>query len=100
MLKDPEVVEDDEDLGPPVIEPPVEELIEEFSYRIRPTHNHKHMLELFAAYVYENEKYMKKKNRSAGKRARKHLLEIFHLCRARRREIQDGINSLAPFEWR
>jgi hypothetical protein len=41
------------------------------------------------AYYKENENFMKKWNFSAGKRARRHLLNIFHLVRARRGEISE-----------
>jgi riboflavin synthase len=39
------------------------------------------------AYYEENEKFMKRWNFAAGRRARKHLLNIYHLVRERRGEI-------------
>jgi len=69
------------------VEPPVEELIKEFYYKIDPTNSHDRILELFKIYFVDNEKFMHKYNREAGKRARKALLELHHLCRQRRKEI-------------
>ena len=69
------------------VEPPVEELIKEFYYKIDPTNSHDRILELFKIYFIDNEKFMHKYNKEAGKRARKALLELHHLCRQRRKEI-------------
>jgi len=69
------------------VEPPVEELIKEFYYKIDPTNSHDRILELFKIYFVDNEKFMHKYNKEAGKRARKALLELHHLCRQRRKEI-------------
>jgi hypothetical protein len=69
------------------VEPPLEELIKEFYYKISPTNSHDRMLELFKTYFQENEKFMHKYNKEAGKRSRKALLELYHLCRKRRKEI-------------
>ena len=70
-----------------IIEPPVEDLIEEFKYKVKPTQVHKDMLLHIEGYYKENEKFMKKHNAEAGKRARKHLLAIWRLSRFRRAEI-------------
>lgn len=83
LLSDPEAFEGDE----VIIYPPYEELKEMFSYKIRPTETHKEIIEKMAIYMMENEKYMKKKNKSAARRARKALLELYHLVRARRIEM-------------
>ena len=71
----------------------LDKLIASFEYCVQPTEVHNEFMEEFRAYVQENEKFMKKFNASAGKRARKHLLNIFHLARARRKEISTEIYS-------
>jgi hypothetical protein len=71
-----------------------------FKYRVQPTEVHNELMEKVTYYYQENEKFMKYKNRAAGKRARKALLEIFHLVRARRAEIQDTVNKFEYGEWR
>jgi|Laugrespbdmm15dd_1035085.scaffolds.fasta_scaffold02904_6 hypothetical protein len=70
---------------------PVEDLIEEFKYKIKPTQTHRDLLEAIEAYYKENENFMKKHNFEAGKRARKHLLNVWHLVRERRMEISGKI---------
>ena len=82
---DPELIE--------VIEPPVEDLVNEFKYRVKRTPIHFRVLELAKTYYENNEKFMIKKNRAAGKRAREALLELRELCRTRRIEIQTEINT-------
>jgi len=72
-------------------EPDIDVLIEEFSYCVQPTQLHKELMEEIKLYAIENEKFMKRWNASAGKRARKHLLNIFHMVRQRRAEIADTI---------
>ena len=74
-----------------VQEAPVEDLIEEFKYKIKPTQAHRELLEAIEGYYRENENFMKKHNYEAGKRARKHLLTIWHLARDRRMEISGKI---------
>lgn len=66
-------------------------LIKEFTYRVQPTPGHEELMQEIKLYYQENEKFMKKWNKEAGKRARKHLLKIFHLSRQRRAEISDVI---------
>lgn len=83
MLNDNEEYWDDE----PVIEGTVEELLEEFKYLVAPTPSHRRLLELFGEYYEHNEKMMLKKNRAAGRRARKALLEIQKLTFDRRKEM-------------
>lgn len=83
LLSDPEAFEGDE----VIIYPPYEVLKEMFKYKIRPTETHKQIIEQFEIYLMENEKYMKKKNKEAARRARKALLKMFHLVRARRMEM-------------
>lgn len=70
-------------------EPDVDDLIREFTYRVQPTPCHQELLDEIKAYYEENEKFMKRWNFAAGRRARKHLNNIFHLVRARRAEISD-----------
>jgi len=83
LRTDPSVLEDDE----VIIYPDVETLKEMFSYKIRPTHIHRHILAQMEIYVRENEKFMKRKNKSAALRAKKALQNITHLVKARRKEI-------------
>lgn len=82
---DPDLIE--------VFEPPVEDLVNEFKYRVKPTADHKRILELATIYYENNEKFMTKKVRAAGVRARKALTELRTLCRTRRIEIQKELNS-------
>ncbi len=83
LVSDPEAFEGDE----VIIYPPYEVLKRKFSYKIQPTELHEEILNQIAVYVMENEKYMKHKNKRAARRARKALLKIFHLVRARRAEM-------------
>lgn len=43
--------------------------------------------EAYEAYVAENEKFVEKGNKAAAGRARKALMELAKLCKARRAEI-------------
>lgn len=61
----------------------------EFMYKVQPTDIHDELLEEMSAYHRENEKWMKKQNDAAAKRARAHLNRAWHLCRQRRLEIMD-----------
>lgn len=67
----------------------VDEIENMFKYRVQPTECHQQLLDEITAYYEENEKFMKRWNFSAGRRARKHLQNIWHLVRARRYEIAD-----------
>lgn len=90
------------DIDPTLIEvhePPVEDLVKEFKYRVKPTPVHERVLELASIYYKNNEQFMLKKNRAAGKRARDALLELRHLCRTRRIEIQKTIKSFQKGEF-
>lgn len=69
----------------------LDELIESFDYCVQPTECHKQLMEEIKGYYIENEKFMKRWNVSAGKRARQHLLKIYHLVRERRGEVADII---------
>ena len=69
----------------------LDKLIASFEYCVQPTDISNEIMEEFRLYIQENEKFMKRFNVSAGKRARKHLLNIFHLARARRKEISTEI---------
>lgn len=82
-----------------VFEPSVDDLVYEFKYRVKPTEVHHRILELASIYYKNNEVFMKKKNRAAGKRARIALLELRTLCRTRRIEIQDTINGFEKGEF-
>lgn len=84
MTKRVLVNEDDDEI---FIEPSVEELIEEFGYKVRPTTTHKEILKQIEIYYMENEKFQKKQNRAAARRARTALLKLFHLTRQRRIEM-------------
>ena len=46
--------------------------------------------EQFAVFLENYEKFTQKGNKSAALRARKALLEVHHLCRAVRAEIQEA----------
>jgi len=70
-----------------VIEPSLEDLIEEFRYKIASTDAHKEILTQMDIYYKNNEKFQKNKNREAARRARKALLKLFHLVRQRRIEM-------------
>lgn len=83
----PRIVLIDEDDDTVVIEPSVEELIEEFRYRIPSTNTHKEIMHQMEIYYANNELFQKNKNRKAGRRARKALLALFHLVRERRIEM-------------
>ena len=83
LRSDPSAFEGDE----VIIEPPFEVLKEMFKYKIRPTLTHKEILKMIEVYVTENEKFMKRKNLKAARRARTALLNLFHLSRIRRTEI-------------
>ncbi len=83
LVSDPEAFEGDE----VIIYPDYDTLKEMFSYKIRPTDTHKEIIFQMAVYMMENEKFMKRKNKKAARRARKALLRLFHLVRARRAEM-------------
>ena len=70
-----------------IIEPSLEDLIEEFRYKIPSTDAHKEILQQMEIYYKNNEKFQKNKNREAARRARKALLRLFHLVRQRRMEM-------------
>jgi len=67
----------------------LEKMIIGFKYRVQPTHVHEELMQELKSYYEENEKFMKKWNLAAGRRARKHLNNIWHLVKARRYEIAD-----------
>lgn len=69
----------------------VDELVRMFSYLVKPTQCHDQIVQELTGYMQENEKFMKKCNLAAGKRARKHLMNLWHLVRERRAEISDVI---------
>lgn len=77
-----------------VWEPDVEVLVEEFKYKIKPTDTHKRFMQLADEYWKNNEKFMKKANITAGIRARKCLIELFHICRQRRAEISESSHEI------
>jgi hypothetical protein len=82
-----------------VIEPSVEELILEFKYKVKPTDIHQEIMNQMEIYWRENEKFMQKKNRSAARRARKALLAIYHLVRARRIEMLASYKAPDFYSW-
>tara|TARA_R110000868_G_scaffold123968_2_gene327933 strand:- start:5682 stop:5936 length:255 start_codon:yes stop_codon:yes gene_type:complete len=67
----------------------VEQIENMFKYCVQPTDCHHELMDEIKLYFQENEKFMKRWNFSAGRRARKHLNNIFHLVRDRRAEISD-----------
>lgn len=83
LRSDPAAFEGDE----VILYPDYETLKEMFSYKIRPNDTHKEILKQIEIYVTENEKFMKRKNKKAARRARTALLELFHLVRQRRIEM-------------
>ena len=83
LYSDPAAFEGDE----VIIYENYETLKEKFSYQIRPTEVHKQILNEIEIYHRENEKFMKKKNKEAARRARKALMKLWHLVRTRRREM-------------
>lgn len=83
LRSDPAAFEGDE----VIIYEDYETLKEMFSYKIRPNNTHKEIVKQISIYMQENEKFMKRKNKKAARRARIALLELFHLVRARRMEM-------------
>lgn len=83
LRSDPRAFEGDE----VIIYPDYDTLKEMFSYKIRPNETHKDIVRQMEIYVQENEKFMKRKNKKAARRARIALLELFHLVRQRRMEM-------------
>lgn len=83
----------------PVIEPSVEELIEEFKYKIQPSLKHKELVKNFEEYLANIDKFHKKKNRRAAMNARKNLRAIWFLSRQQRIEIQRQKSALGKYEW-
>ena len=55
---------------------------------------HEQLVELFEAYVAENQKFTEKGVKAAATRARKALAEISKLTKVRRAEIQDAKNKM------
>lgn len=49
--------------------------------------------EQYSAYVEDNLKFVEKRNKAAGTRARKALMEISKLCKEKRKEIQATKNA-------
>ena len=54
---------------------------------------HEQIVENFNAYIAEHEKWEDKGVKAAGTRARKALMELGKLVKARRKEIQEAKNS-------
>ena len=55
--------------------------------------NEERFRELLAEYNENLHQFETKSNKSAGRRARKNLLELYHLCRTRRAEILEGMKE-------
>ena len=49
--------------------------------------------EQYSEYVENNLKFVEKRNKAAGTRARKALMEISKLCKEKRKEIQESKNT-------
>ena len=56
--------------------------------------NHEKLVELFEAYVSENQKFTEKGVKAAATRARKALADIGKLAKVRRVEIQEKKNAM------
>lgn len=56
--------------------------------------NEKRIREVLAEYNTNIHKFEQKDSKRAGVRARNNLLELFHLCRARRKEILERSKTL------
>ena len=54
----------------------------------------KHIRQVLAEYNKNIHKFETKDSKAAGVRARKNLLELFHLCRTRRKEILERSKTL------
>lgn len=64
--------------------------LEEFlKYKNPPTDIHKELIKEFEGYIEDINKWMEKSFDTRAVRARGHLQNIYHLCRARRKEIQE-----------
>lgn len=95
LRSDPEAFEGDD----VILYPDYSTLKEMFSYQIRPTALHKEIIYQMAVYMMENEKFMRKKNRKAARRARRALLNLFHLVRARRAEMLEVYTDPNFYDW-
>jgi hypothetical protein len=71
-----------------------DDMVRDFKYRIKPTDTHWRLLECIKDYYEHNEKFMVKGFYHPGTRARKELLEIYHLVRQRRKEIQEEVRRI------
>ena len=58
--------------------------------------NHENLVNLFDAYLAENDKFQSKGNKAAGTRARKALAEFTKAAKERRKEIQDAKTAEQP----
>ena len=58
--------------------------------------NHENLVNLFDAYLAENDKFQSKGNKAAGTRARKALAELSKATKERRKEIQDAKTAEQP----
>ena len=56
--------------------------------------NEKRIREVLGEYNENIHKFETKDSKAAGRRARANLLELFHLCRARRKEILERSKTL------
>ncbi len=58
--------------------------------------NHENLVNLFDAYLAENDKFQSKGNKAAGTRARKALAELSKATKERRKDIQDAKTAEQP----
>lgn len=59
----------------------------------------KRIRELCEAYYTNIHAFETKDNKAAGKRARQNLIELYHLCRVRRKEILARQKQILPIKW-
>lgn len=71
----------------------MDSMIKNSVYMIKPTDTHLQIVELFNAYMKENERWQRKGYAAAGIRARKSLMAMKKLIGVRRQEMLDIENS-------
>jgi hypothetical protein len=71
----------------------MDSMIKNSIYAIKPTDTHLQIVELFNAYMKENERWQRKGYAAAGVRARKSLMAIKKLIGIRRQEMLDIDNA-------
>lgn len=59
----------------------------------------KRIREILEEYKENVWRFEVKDSKAAGVRARHNLLELWHLCKARRKEILERKKTIVPFRW-